>query len=86
MKMIGLWWKNGEVMSHNGMVCVQLVSYSVISAKIYLLQVREQAISTCGYLCVGQPEIPHKKKILEAFLALAKEVSVERNLDHIYTQ
>lgn len=36
-------------------------------------KVREQAISTCGYLCVGQPEIPHKKKILEAFLALAKE-------------
>lgn len=45
--------------------------------EIYTFQVREQAISTCGHLCVGQPDIPHKKRILEAFLALAKEVSLK---------
>ncbi|KAG7160614.1 Proteasome adapter and scaffold protein ECM29-like [Homarus americanus] len=38
-------------------------------------KVREQAIATCGYFCVGQQEFPHKKKVLEALLALAKETN-----------
>lgn len=38
-------------------------------------KIREQSVATCGYICVGQEEFPHKKKILEALLALAKETN-----------
>ncbi|KAK7017866.1 hypothetical protein SK128_016544, partial [Halocaridina rubra] len=38
-------------------------------------KVREQAISTVGYLCVGQHKFPHRKIILEALLTLAKETN-----------
>ncbi|KAK3880878.1 hypothetical protein Pcinc_014654 [Petrolisthes cinctipes] len=38
-------------------------------------KVREQAISTCGNLCVGQQDFPHKMMVLEALLALAKETN-----------
>lgn len=52
------------------------LSVLIFRYTIHFFKVREQAIATCGYLCVGQQEFPHMKKVLEAFLALAKEVSL----------
>lgn len=60
----------------------QLSSLALVNALIKIFnnkklpsKVREQAIATSGYLCVGQQEFPHKKKILESLLALAKETT-----------
>ncbi|XP_071525915.1 proteasome adapter and scaffold protein ECM29 [Panulirus ornatus] len=49
--------------------------FKIFTDKKLPSKVREQAIATCGYLCVGQQEFPHKKKVLEALLALAKETN-----------
>ncbi|XP_045609918.2 proteasome adapter and scaffold protein ECM29 isoform X1 [Procambarus clarkii] len=60
----------------------QLSSLALVNALVKIFKtktlpskVREQAIATTGYLCVGHQEFPHKKKIIESLLSLAKETS-----------
>ncbi|XP_066988430.1 proteasome adapter and scaffold protein ECM29 [Macrobrachium rosenbergii] len=38
-------------------------------------KIREQAISTTGFLCVGQEKFSHRQKIIDSFLTLAKETN-----------
>lgn len=74
----GKWSKANSAKKEGNLSNLFTVLESVYENHKLPSKIREQAIQTAGYLCVGQPDIPLKHTIIQSLLELSNKASTSQ--------